>query len=298
MRNFLLTFLTATLCVLPISVAAQAGATLSWATVQFWPEYDDPRMLVLVDFQITDDVPLPASLTFRIPLDANLIAVASSDEGGQFLDHAYAGPHPSGEYQTFSMVVEKNIPYRFEYYQALTRNGAQREFSYLWNNGYGVEDFQYLFLEPLSVTQLSLDPKYASQKTSGGLNYYESAPAPLGGGETFALTIRYTKTTDDLVAPKQSAQIADPLNENTPGRVSLTKILPWAFGGVGVLMILIGAAYYIQWGNRVNKKSRARKRAAEESDVTSIYCPQCGARAKPSDKFCRTCGARLRREKP
>ncbi|MCZ2127670.1 MAG: zinc ribbon domain-containing protein [Anaerolineales bacterium] len=297
MRKFLLTFLLAALCLLPISASAQAAATLSFATVQFWPEYDDPRMLVLTDFQIADGIPLPASLTFRIPLDATLIAVASQDENGQFLDHAYAGPNPGGEYQTFSLVVEKNIPYRFEYYQPLSRNGAEREFSYLWNNGYGVENFQYLFLEPLNVTQLSLDPQYATKENSDGLNYYESAPAPLAGGAEFALNVRYSKTTNDLVAQSPSVQIADPIDENTPGRVSLAKVLPYVIGGVGVLMILGGAAYYVRWGKSAQKKRRQRKHAEEENDVTSAYCPQCGARAKLSDKFCRTCGARLRNEK-
>lgn len=298
MRKLILAFLMGVFLAFPISASAQSDVDLAFVTVQLWPEYDQPSMLVIVDFQTAVNTSLPASLTFRIPAEANLIAVASDAGNGQFLDHPYEAPVAEGEYQTFSMVIEENKPYRFEYYQPLSFNGEERIFSYLWDNVYAVEKFQYLFLEPLDVTSTSLNPNFTAQDIFNGLNYYDGASVNLAAGEQYTLNLRYTKTTDTLVSQAQAVQIAEPVNEDTPGRVSLANSLPYIIGGLGVIMIAGGLMYYFQWGRRSagSGKSRRRTNINADSNATSVYCPQCGARAKPSDRFCRTCGARLRHE--
>jgi len=297
MRKLTLLLLFGILLVFPVSASAQNDAALASVTVQFWPEYDQPSMLVIVDFQPAADLTLPATLTFRIPAEASLIAVASDASGGAFMDFPYEGPTTEGEVQTFNMLIDQNMPYRFEYYQPLTFNGDERLFSYLWDNGFAVESFQYLMLEPLDVTTVTLDPKHESVQNSNGLNYYQSAPVQLAAGEQFTLTLGYEKTTDTLVSQAQSVQIAEPINEDTPGRVSLANSLPYIIGGLGVIMIAGGLAYYFQWGRASKSKHRRRHSdTGAENDSTSLYCPQCGTRAKLSDRFCRTCGARLKRE--
>lgn len=300
MRKLILFLLLGMALAFPISTSAQSDVALSFATVQLWPEYDQPSMLVIVDFQTAAATTLPATLTFRIPAEANLIAVASDAGSGQFIDHPYSEPIAEGEYQTFSLVIEKDIAYRFEYYQPLTFNGEERIFSYLWDNGYAVENFQYLFLEPLDVTSLTLDPKYAAQETFNGLNYYDGVSVKLAAGEQYTLNLNYTKTTDTLVSDAQAVQIAEPVNEDTPGRVSLANSLPYIIGGLGIIMIAGGLMYYFQWGRHAAGRGKPRRRshANDDSNATSVYCPQCGSRAKPSDRFCRTCGARLRHEEP
>ncbi len=63
------------------------------------------------------------------------------------------------------------------------------------------------------------------------------------------------------------------------------------------LLIAGGLAYYVHWGRASKSKPRRRQaREQGEGDSTGVYCPQCGSRAKLSDRFCRTCGGRLRRE--
>lgn len=297
MRKLILIFTLGMLLAFPFSASAQGDVSLSFVTVQLWPEYDRPSMLVIVDFQASADTTLPAALTFRIPSDADLIAVASDAGGGQFLDHPYNEPTAEGEYLTFTMTIEENKPYRFEYYQPLSFNGSQRIFSYLWDNNYAVESFQYLFLEPLDVTRVTLNPTFAAQETFNGLKYYDGETVPLAAGQQYALNVSYEKSSSTLVSQAQSVQIAEPVNEDTPGRVSLANILPYVIGGLGVIMIVGGLAYYFQWGRFSGRsKPRRRSHANAESNATSVYCPQCGSRAKPSDRFCRTCGARLRHE--
>jgi len=298
MRKLIILLILGLLLAVPFSASAQGSAALSSVTVQLWPEYDQPAMLVILDFQTAANTPLPATLTFRIPAEAELIAVASDAGNGQFVNVPYEQPTAEGEYQVFTMTVESAVPYRFEYYQPLAFDGESRIFSYLWDNNYAVENFQYLFLEPLDVASVSLDPKPSAQQVSNGLTYYGGAPVSLAAGEQYALTLNYAKTTDTLVSQAQTVQIAEPVDENTPGRVSLTNSLPYIIGGLGIIMVAGGLMYYFQWGRRsTGGKSRKRSHASSsESSAEQVYCPQCGARAKPSDRFCRTCGSRLRHE--
>lgn len=299
MRRLILISMLGAFFVFPFSASAQTDATLSNVTVQLWPEYDQPSMLVIVDFQVAAGTPLPVDLTFRFPLDANLIAIAVQSSAGDFLNAEFTGPAAGGEWQSFTMTVDQNAVYRYEYYQPLAFNGNQRIFSYLWDGAYVVNAFQSSVLEPLDVASFVIDPPHQNIQQVSGLKYYNSEPTRLAAGEQYSLTLQYEKTTTALInPPQQGLQPAAPVDENTPGRVSLNNFLPYIIGGLGAVMILGGLFYYWQAGRAPSKRTRRRKHpqaeAADEAD--EAYCPQCGTRAKPGDRFCRTCGARLRHQ--
>lgn len=295
MRKLTLLLILAVFFISPVVASAQSNVTLASVDVQLWPEYDQPSMLVIVDYLVAPTTTLPVDLSFRIPRDANLIAVAVQSGGG-FLNSEFSGPTEDGDWQVFTMPVTQNTHYRFEYYQPLSFNGQQRLFTYLWDTPYSVTSFKISVLEPLDVTSFVIEPSQFSIQQSNSLKFYESGVFPLARGEQYTLTLQYDKTTDALVAPPQGLQPVAPVDENTPGRVSLNNSLPYIIGGLGVVMIVGGVIYYYQSGRTSTRAPRRRKHANEnvEDDATSAYCPQCGARAKPADRFCRTCGARLR----
>ncbi len=295
MRKFGLIIILGVLFVFPSFVSAQNDATIANMTVQLWPEYDQPSMLVIVDFQVTAATALPVDLTFKFPKDANLIAVAALAGDGSFLNAVFDGPKDDGEWQSFTLTVSQSSVYRFEYYQPLTFNGNQRIFSYLWDGSYAVDAFNILVLEPIDATSFAMDPAYESISQENGSNYYDSGIVQLASGEQFILNLSYDKTTDTLIFPPQGIQPAAPVDESTPGRVSLNNSLPYIIGGLGVVLIIGGIMYYWQAGRKSFKSPRRRAHAAtEEESAEDTYCPQCGARAKAGDRFCRVCGARLR----
>ncbi|MBL8062003.1 MAG: zinc ribbon domain-containing protein [Anaerolineales bacterium] len=297
MRKLILILMLGAFFAFPFSASAQSDAALSNVVVQLWPEYDQPSMLVIVDFQLAADAPLPTTLSFRIPQTANLIAVAASAGDNGFMTVPFDGPTVEGEFQTFSMTIEENTSYRFEYYEALSFNGNQRLFTYLWDSPYSVDSFAVNLLEPLDVTSLTMNPDYDSMDTSQGAKYYTGKSVKLASGEQYTLTLEYEKTTDTLVSQAQAIQPAAPVDENTPGRVSLNNTLPYIIGGLGVVMILGGIVYYFRAGRNTAPRPRRRHSLSEaEENGGDHYCPQCGARAKSNDRFCRTCGARLRHQ--
>lgn len=297
MRKLFLIFVLGILFIFPTFTSAQTDVTLSNVTVQLWPEYDQPSMLVIVDFKIAPMTSLPVDLTFRIPNDANLIAVAFQTEDGNLVNANFIEPSAGNTWQSFVVTVEQNVTYRFEYYQALQFRGEERTFSYLWNQEYSANKFSVSVLEPLDVTAISLQPQSVSTQQVNGLDFYEGEVIKVSANAEYTLDLEYKKTSLTLVTEPQQVQPADPLNEDTPGRVSLNNLLPYLIGGFGILFIAVGTVYYWRFGRTSNKRNRRRRivNIEEEGVKTGTYCPQCGARAQSGDRFCRTCGARLRK---
>ncbi len=298
MRKLSLVLILGMVFAFPSFVSAQNIITIANMTVQLWPEYDQPSMLVIADFQLDSATALPADVTFTIPQDANLIAVAAVSADGSFLNTPFEGPTNNGESQAFTITVNQSTVYRFEYYQPLSFNGDQRIFSYLWDGAYAVTAFNVVVLEPGDVTSFSMTPNYKSVSQQNGSNYYDSGIMQLASGEQFTLNLDYKKTSSALVAPAQGIQPAAPVNEDTPGRVSLNNSLPYVIGGLGVILIIGGIVYYWQAGRKSFKATRRRSHANTKSEDSGedAYCPQCGSRAKAGDRFCRVCGARLRHQ--
>src|ERR1700690_2042193 len=83
---------------LPFSAYAQSAISFSTLQVELRPEYDQPSMLLIYDFQLADGVSLPVDVTFRIPKDGNLVAVASLSNG-QYLDADFNGPTSDNDWQ-------------------------------------------------------------------------------------------------------------------------------------------------------------------------------------------------------
>lgn len=296
MRKFVLLCVLGGMFLFPFSVSAQTDVTLYNVNVQLWPEYDQPSMLVIVDFKVAPMTPLPVELTFHIPTDANLIAVAYQDESGDLLNAKFASPSRNENWQSFNIIIEQNVLHRFEYYQPLRFKGNERSFSYSWNQIYAVQNFSINVLEPMDVVAFSMQPDYASKELVNGFVVYTSKEAKLNARQPYTLDLQYEKTSLTLInPPQQQVQPAGPLDESTPGRVSLNNFLPYVIGGFGVLFLVVGVVYYWRIGRTSSKRARRRRNINVEEDEskTGAYCASCGTRAKTGDKFCRTCGARL-----
>ncbi|MBP6180224.1 MAG: hypothetical protein KA480_18050 [Anaerolineales bacterium] len=298
MRKIFLILMMGALFMFPTFALAQTDAKLASVSVQLWPEYDQPSMLVITDFELPVTTKFPAEVTFRIPNDANLIAVAAYTADGNLMNAVFEGPNPDGDWQAFTVTLD-GAAARFEYYQPISFNGEQRLFSYLWDGAYAVDQFDIRVLEPADTTSLTADPKLDSIEQKDGLKYFLGESVKLAGGEQYILNLEYTKTSDALISTGQSVQPAAPVDENTTGRVSFNNYLPYVIGGLGVVMIVGGVVYYWQSGKKSGgKKSRRRQHSPSENEEadSEIYCAQCGTRARGGDRFCRVCGSRIRQQ--
>lgn len=284
-----------TLLLVPAHANAQEGIALETLAVQLWPEFDQPSMLVIYDFTLAEGASLPTDINLRIPNEATLIAVAYAPSGN-LLNVPYEEPAEEDGWQVVTIKVDTAAVYHIEYYAPLTQTDAQREYLYLWPGDYAVGNFTVSVKIPIDTTEYTTDPQMkATTPADGGQTTLEWGTSNLEMGEQLPIRLRYTKTSDRLGVSDQPLETGI-VDENTTGRISLSNYLPYILGGLGILLILVGGLYFWQ-ASQGKRGPRQRHQARdEESPGEEIYCHQCGKRAQPADRFCRTCGTRLRKE--
>jgi hypothetical protein len=302
MRKWLVFVLFFGLIMFLSPAGAEGGTKLASLNIELWSEYDQPRMLVINQFVVSQDTPLPASVTLRFPKEGKLSAVAVQKEDGKLYILGFDPPTAQDDWQTVTVKVESYQPHRIEYYQPLSRDGDKRAFKYQWFGDYYVKQFNVMILIPADSTDLVTSPVLQSTSASkdGLLLTGTVSKNEMKVMKSFQFNLKYQRTSSTLTAPDVASQLqpSEPVGKNTPGRVSIAN-LPWIIGGFGLALIMIALISYwrsTQSGEEKPQRRRRRQNETEPTDGEQAYCHECGTRAHAGDRFCRTCGSRLRLE--
>jgi hypothetical protein len=286
--------LVAFILLVPTPVRAQGSTALKSLKVELWSEFDQPSMLVIHEFEVTDATQVPVTLDLPVPDGANITAVAY-ESGGQLLLANYQNkPIATGTGQAITLFVTERTKYRVEYYLPLERSGNKRTFTYQWKGAYAVDDFNIAVRVPQDSTDIKASPV---------IPFIQDQPFLSGGakvsglqqGQTYNLKLEYSRASEASVATPSSSQVEPvaPVNEKTEGRSTLNN-LPLILGGFGAVLILVALVYFLR-GQSTTRTTKPRKRSGQAQDSeTQTYCHECGARAHENDRFCRTCGSKLR----
>ena len=298
MRKWLLGALLFSIMVFPSAAGAQGEIKLKSININLWAEYDQPSMLVIHEFTVDQSTPLPAKVKLRLPKDGNLIAVAFL-ENNQLVNSDFSGPEEQGDWQIVTLNVQSYAPHRVEYYEPLTRNGNQRSFTFRWFGDYTVSDYDVMVQLPADSTNVEAQPEFTSTGASNDGAYFVGGftLSSLKMGQSNEFKLQYERQSDAVSKVNNSnIQPSEPIGPNTEGRVSIDN-LPWIIGGFGLLLIGLALYFYFRSTQTPERKSRRRRggtAVGEESEEEQAYCHECGARAQPGDRFCRTCGSKLR----
>jgi hypothetical protein len=304
MKKLALLLVIAALLLTPALVHAQQPLKLSNLEVDLWPEYDRPSVLVIYHITLDASVSLPTELAVKIPLTAEINAVASKDVDGQLLNVNYT-PEKTDLWQIVRMQVA--LPdLQLEFYDnSLKIDGIQRRFLYQWPGDFQVARAEVIVQQPVDATDTSITPGPVTSQKSGtdGQTYFFKEVGALNAGQGFQLEIGYQKSTDRLTAQTMTVSPSEPLPGESPGTGDKNLYLPLVLGVLGLLLIVGGIYWYWRSSQQsTSTRRRARVRASNRDTDTKpapgegVYCQQCGRRASPGDRFCRTCGTRLRME--
>ena len=301
MRKWLLILVMGALFVFPSFAFAQEDKiAIQSINVSLWPEYDRAEMLVIDHILLAEGTAFPVQLDLLLPADAVLHTVAVGESSDKVTDQGVEKTMTKdGEWLKVS-IIATGPAIQLEYYDPnLKKDGDQRSYTYRWLSDYDVADFMAVFQEPFDATEFksSLSLQDDGVHPNDNMQYYFSDVGAGLAGKELTFDVSYQKPTDTLSVSHLEVQPVD-VNENTSGRVSLDKYLPYIIGGLGVILILGGLVYYWQSGRSGSKKSRRRPRvhADHEETQSDVYCAQCGTRARGGDRFCRTCGSRIRQK--
>ncbi len=180
--------------------AAQGeGPTLETVVVQLWPEYDDPRLLVLIDALFTSDVSFPQEVTFSVPKGAQINQMAWVTADGRV---------ERGPYSTLREGAWERVTYTpktgqlfYEYYtDAIVRDGTRRTVTFRFRVDYPTQALEIRIQEPAGARNVQIDPepKGSILRPEDGLRYYLLSFSALKPGDEMAITMTYEKEGDAL----------------------------------------------------------------------------------------------------
>lgn len=286
----------------PIYSHAQEHITLSSLEVNLWPEFDQPAMLVIYFATLSPEVTLPVEVTLRMPAHVDTPnAVANGPTTGAVGDIFYTRQMTGqGTFITFTATMPV---IQFEYYDPdLIKPGGQRHYQYIWPGDYAVESFSMRVQQPIGATDFRISPAISTEFQGGdGLVYHNLDVGSLQPSDTFQISLDYTKQTDTLTYESFQIQPSGPIPSDPSSALPL-QYLPWVLGFLGIVLITAAGLWYWQSSrSAVTEPTRKRhkpirKDVDEVTESISIYCSQCGKRAHTGDRFCRSCGSRLRKE--
>ena len=296
MRKLIVALALLVVLLMSAPVGAQGDMHFSLVSVDVWPEYDQPAVLVVYHITLTPDTALPATLTVKIPVDAQLNAVAVVNPVNGLINASY-GSAVQGKW-TVLTITSDSLQVQVEYYDALVKANTERHIVFEWVGDFSVDSLVVNFLQPTDVQNVAIVPMaIMTGLGQDGLTNYRVQTANLAAGQSFTVTIDYQRQTNDLSIANLPVLAASTPGPETPGRVSMTGILPWILAGIGVLLIVSGIAGVVVWqrGGRTSTVRRRPVRRRTEAQAEVLYCHECGKRAQSGDAFCRICGARLKR---
>jgi hypothetical protein len=303
MKNWLTPIIIILVLLIPGVATAQENVTFASLEIDLWPEYDRPEMLVIYRIELSPIVSLPVEVSIQIPaVTGEPNAVAVRDLNGSLLNTPYER-QVEGDVATITITAA--MPgIQIEYYDPqLTKNGRQRNFEVTWMGNYQIDSLFIQLQQPYDASEVVTVPAATTvSPSSDGLTYHSIDLGPRPAGETTSVSIGYVKETEALSIERLEVQPVAPLSDSTSGRVNTMDIFPWVLGGLGIVLVVGGVWLYMHMGkqqpqpskrNRGKRPSTVKSPSSETGDK-AIYCHECGKRAGSGDRFCRSCGVKLR----
>lgn len=289
---------------LPLGSAyAQTPIHLSQLTIRLWPEFDKPGVLVFYIGRTADDVTLPSKLTFTLPQNAAVNAVA-------YVDAASGSPSDAVNHTVDGANVSLTTPngsFHVEFYDpALSIDQGRRSYRFTWQGNYVVDLLTWEVQQPAGATSFKVEPPGGTTITDeNGLSSYQLATGGPAVGQAASILVSYEKSTSTLTADALGTSRTAGSSASQPAGVSTLTIIAVAAAFViagGVVFVLCGGVAGISKRlsgaaapeERERKpRGRAAKKLGKKPPPGQRFCPQCGEPALPGDLFCRSCGTKL-----
>ena len=284
----------------PPAGESDVDLTVQQLRVQVMPEFDDPRVLVIVQGRLAvSDEDLPVSVTFRVPRGAQINQMATIDmETGattaQFFDAQPDPDDPRWSLVTYSL---DNAHFFYEYYYDPIVGEVDKQFVFTFSGLQPVLDLLLEVQQPLTATDFTLAPAstIARFDETFGFTYHQFNVGALEANGETEVTVSYTKTDPEPSLSREelmAMQTEDTLPESEAPLPAETgssgNSVPVGVSVLLVAVVVVFAGGFIWYRSQPGGASRAR--VVSRASVSSESCVQCGATLKAQARFCHVCG--------
>ena len=252
-------------------------------TLWLYPEYDDPRFLVMLEGKITG-AQAPTQIRFLVPNAAELFSAGSKDAQGNYTGgppNRTASQIPGWDEISYKLNYET---FRVEYYDPIIVGNPDKKISYDFRSLYPISDLKVIVQQPLTATDFKVAPTGTPGKEDNFNVYTYSFNNP-DIAKPLHFDIAYTKTDPN---PSLNTPPSTTASSNPAGQLALILTLAVIVVAVAVFIVI----------NRSKKRKPIRAKATETKPSPSgkkgpprdKYCNQCGKPLGKQDKFCPNCG--------
>ncbi len=293
---------------LGLPASAQDTTSLEWLDIKLWPEYDDPRLLVIIDGQVTEP---GQTVRIPVPVGATINAVASTGDDGGLMDNAWQSV-AGADGSTLVTLVPSAPMFRVEYYIPLTTDGNERLINFVLPAGFfETETASIEMLVPPDSENVDSQPVAdMSDIGENGTQLMLRTFGPVTGTESIVQSLTYENPTGAMAMSEDAgppATAIQPSAQTVATADSGSDIDYLLIGLVVLAVLLVGAGAFGLWRTRKTESEPApaarqrppkqkKKQQTEAVGLTQSardrFCRKCGTEFKPEDRFCRNCGAK------
>jgi hypothetical protein len=266
--------------------SANEPTGLNNVTLWIYPEYDDPRLLIMMEGQATG-VNLPAQIRFLVPSAAEMYSAGSKDAQG-----IYTGGPPDRKPSQITGWDEisyelKNPTFRMEYYDPVIRGQIEKTIAFDFQTIFPIGSLETIVQVPTAASNFKVTPA-GTKTTEGNFTVYTSRYNTLNVGLPLHFDIAYTKSD-----PNPSLGGSPP---PSPASGSW-NLLPFAI--LAGVIIIAGTFIWAVKATRKdkftlkNQTDRSHHKANKPTQLRSKFCNQCGKPLEFPSKFCPYCRHKL-----
>jgi hypothetical protein len=297
----------ASLSIPAVPVHAQSSPSFDSLQIDLWPEFDKQAMLVIYQANLSPDTELPANVSLPIPDGITPSAVAQGEADGRLVDVDYTLTQDNGR-QLVNVQVNSKLAW-LEFYQDLTLNGTQRTYNFQWPGGISLPAMMVRIQNPPGISSLTLTPPSTAEVVGQyGLTYKEVNLGAVGPSDRPSIEVSYTKSGQGLTIDSLQSTPTDQTQAPVGSAPEPGQVVVWVVAGlVVVLAAVVGGLYFRVWrprarpqASRRRHRPRSRPKATKQDSPQGradgqVYCHECGTLAAADDRYCRSCGTRIRR---
>jgi mono/diheme cytochrome c family protein len=268
--------------------------------LSIWPEYDDPRVLLIVRGELAPGVVLPTRITLPIPQDAELIGAGMISELGELLLH----PHrvlPGDASDMLEITLPSPRFFAELYYDPFETSGNTKRFSYTFDAPYPIGQLDVDIQQPYTASDFATEPPAMAQESEGrDTTYHRFAYRDVPAGQPTTFAVSYVKTDPQPSVPKADDA---PAAGDAPSGPQDRKLLYFGIlAGVAAMYILATLTWTAYRRRRPAVAAPEPQPAPLASPpvpppvapAAANFCSQCGRPLNADYAFCPSCGHAVR----